>query len=203
MSVFLMPATNCPTNGGMGVTFDKTVHCLAEWPHATFLRISVADEGCEVAYETAVLGRLRLWECDQHVVNCEAGARCTYRSGGVALRPPPHSPPCTVRLPALAVARCHPSRTSAAVAIEEAELQEPSWTRERLGLYTVYRESKSYTVAHLPLLEPDQHVKVKAHGANTECCDKNASIMPIRRLSSRYEDTWLRTCLARHAGEGT
>ena len=43
----------------MNAPFAETVHCVAAEPHATFLRISVADSGQEVAYETAVLGRLR------------------------------------------------------------------------------------------------------------------------------------------------
>ena len=40
--------------------FDEKVHCVAAEPHATFLRIGITDgrQG-EVAYETAVLGRLR------------------------------------------------------------------------------------------------------------------------------------------------
>ena len=43
----------------MNPTFGKQVHCVAAEPHATFLRVSVKDGGQEVAYETAVLGRLR------------------------------------------------------------------------------------------------------------------------------------------------
>ena len=34
-------------------------HCVAAEPHATFLRVAVTDRGQEVAYESAVLGRLR------------------------------------------------------------------------------------------------------------------------------------------------
>jgi len=37
----------------------ETVHCVAAEPNATFLRVSVGDEGHEVAYEIAVLGRLK------------------------------------------------------------------------------------------------------------------------------------------------
>jgi len=44
---------------GMNAPINKTVHCLAAEPHATFLRVSIADGGQEVAYESAVLGRLR------------------------------------------------------------------------------------------------------------------------------------------------
>lgn len=44
---------------GMNAPINKAVHCLAAEPHATFLRVSIADGGQEVAYESAVLGRLR------------------------------------------------------------------------------------------------------------------------------------------------
>jgi len=50
-----------PRNGGMNAAYqkDEMVHCLAAEPQAAFLRISLADRGKEVAYETVVLGRLR------------------------------------------------------------------------------------------------------------------------------------------------
>ena len=35
------------------------MHCVAAEPHATFLSIRVIDNGQEVAYESAVLGRLQ------------------------------------------------------------------------------------------------------------------------------------------------
>ena len=45
---------------GMNAAFDQTVHCIAAEPDATLFRVSVSDgSGQEVAYETAVLGRLR------------------------------------------------------------------------------------------------------------------------------------------------
>ena len=47
---------------GMNAAFDRAVHCIAAEPSATFLRVSVHDSNRqrqEVAYETAVLGRLR------------------------------------------------------------------------------------------------------------------------------------------------
>jgi len=44
---------------GINATFGHTVHCLASEPDASFLRIGVTDSGAEVAYEIAVLGRLR------------------------------------------------------------------------------------------------------------------------------------------------
>jgi hypothetical protein len=44
---------------GMNVTIDRTAHCIAAEPHTTFLRIGVVDRGQEVAFEGAVLGRLR------------------------------------------------------------------------------------------------------------------------------------------------
>lgn len=44
---------------GMNATFEQTIHCVAAEPSATFLRTSVVDQGREVAYEVAVLGRLR------------------------------------------------------------------------------------------------------------------------------------------------
>jgi len=44
---------------GLNAVIDEEVHCVAAEPHATFLRIGVVDGGREVAFETAVLGRLR------------------------------------------------------------------------------------------------------------------------------------------------
>lgn len=44
---------------GMNATFDYVVHCIAAEKHATFVRIGVKDNSNEVAYEAAVLGRLR------------------------------------------------------------------------------------------------------------------------------------------------
>ena len=46
-------------SNGMNAAFGETIHCVAAEPHATFLRVSVIDGGQDVAYETAVLGRLR------------------------------------------------------------------------------------------------------------------------------------------------
>jgi len=48
-------------SGGLSTscTFCETVYCVAAEPRATFLRISVTHEGREIAFETAVLGRLR------------------------------------------------------------------------------------------------------------------------------------------------
>lgn len=47
-------------NSGMNVTMGSEVHCFAAEPHASFLRISVIDDRYqEVAFESAVLGRLR------------------------------------------------------------------------------------------------------------------------------------------------
>jgi len=46
-------------SGGLNVGIGRTVHCIAAEPHATFLRVGVTDLNQEVAYETAVLGRLR------------------------------------------------------------------------------------------------------------------------------------------------
>jgi len=45
--------------GGMNASFNATIHCIVSEPRTTFLRIAVTDRGQEVAYETAVLGRLR------------------------------------------------------------------------------------------------------------------------------------------------
>lgn len=42
-----------------GAVFNQQVHCVATEPHATFFRVGVSDGGREVAYEIAVLGRLR------------------------------------------------------------------------------------------------------------------------------------------------
>jgi len=44
---------------GMNAVFEKKVHCFAAEPHATFIRVSITDGNTEVAYETAVLGRLK------------------------------------------------------------------------------------------------------------------------------------------------
>lgn len=51
--------TRCVLGNGMNAAFVQEVHCVAAEPDATFLRASVTDGGLEVAYETAVLGRLR------------------------------------------------------------------------------------------------------------------------------------------------
>jgi len=45
---------------GMNVQLGSTVHCCAAEPHSTFFRVGVSDDGQEVAFETAVLGRFRL-----------------------------------------------------------------------------------------------------------------------------------------------
>ena len=53
-------ATSAVEGNGMNAPFDQTVHCVAAEPSATFLRVSVLDSNRQVvAYETAVLGRLR------------------------------------------------------------------------------------------------------------------------------------------------
>jgi len=44
---------------GMNATLGEQFHCLTVEPYATFLRVGVTDRGQEVAYETALLGRLR------------------------------------------------------------------------------------------------------------------------------------------------
>ena len=44
---------------GLHAVLNETVHCLASEPAQTFFRVSVLDRKAEVAYETAVLGRLR------------------------------------------------------------------------------------------------------------------------------------------------
>lgn len=45
---------------GLNAPFGQTVHCVAAEPTATFLRVGILDGSQEVAYETAVLGRLRV-----------------------------------------------------------------------------------------------------------------------------------------------
>jgi len=45
-------------SNGMHATFHEKIHFVAAEPHATFLRVNLTDGGQEVAYETAVLGRL-------------------------------------------------------------------------------------------------------------------------------------------------
>eukprot|EP00966_Prymnesium_polylepis_P169216 3912751-Prymnesium_polylepis.1 len=54
----------------MNAVFGALVHCAAAEPHATFLRIGVIDGRQEVAYETAVLGRLR---CGYRVLQLRGG----------------------------------------------------------------------------------------------------------------------------------
>jgi len=44
---------------GLNATLRQEFHCVATDPHATFLKVAVTDGGHEVAYETAVQGRLR------------------------------------------------------------------------------------------------------------------------------------------------
>mmetsp|Transcript_64229 Transcript_64229/g.191742 ORF Transcript_64229/g.191742 Transcript_64229/m.191742 type:complete len:606 (+) Transcript_64229:5599-7416(+) len=51
--------TQTVKKNGLSAIFDDKVHCAAAEPYATFLRVQVVDGGEEVAYETAVLGRLR------------------------------------------------------------------------------------------------------------------------------------------------
>ena len=48
-------------SNGLNAEFGETLHCVAAEPHATFLRVGAFDfdDGKEVAYEIAVLGRLR------------------------------------------------------------------------------------------------------------------------------------------------
>ena len=48
-----------PRYSGLNATFGEQVHCVAAEPDATVVRVSVTDGGQEVAYETAMLGRLR------------------------------------------------------------------------------------------------------------------------------------------------
>eukprot|EP00966_Prymnesium_polylepis_P233288 5395260-Prymnesium_polylepis.1 len=51
--------STAPVEGnGMNAPFGATFHCVAAEP-STFLRVGVIDGGREVAYESAVLGRLR------------------------------------------------------------------------------------------------------------------------------------------------
>ena len=51
-------ATAAVKGNGLNATFGEKMYCVAAEPHATFLRISVTDDGEEVAHETCVLGRL-------------------------------------------------------------------------------------------------------------------------------------------------
>ena len=49
-----------PGRNGLMAPFGSKVHCITAEPHSTFLRVGVTDRGHEVAFELAVLGRLRL-----------------------------------------------------------------------------------------------------------------------------------------------
>ena len=44
---------------GVNAAFNTTVHCVAAEPHSTFVRVTVTDDGREVAYDCCVLARLR------------------------------------------------------------------------------------------------------------------------------------------------
>ena len=44
---------------GLNAKFGATAHCVASEPDATFIRMSVTDDEQELAYEVAVLARLR------------------------------------------------------------------------------------------------------------------------------------------------
>ena len=48
-----------PGDNGMNAAFGEEVHCVAAEPHAAFVRLGIMDGGREVAFEVAVLGRLR------------------------------------------------------------------------------------------------------------------------------------------------
>lgn len=52
-------STHTVAGNGMNAQFDETFHCIASEPDTSFLRVGVTDGGQEVAYEIAVLGRLR------------------------------------------------------------------------------------------------------------------------------------------------
>ena len=52
--------TKAVEGNGLNAAFSQVVNCIAAEPHATILRVSVVDSnGQELAFETAVLGRLR------------------------------------------------------------------------------------------------------------------------------------------------
>eukprot|EP00966_Prymnesium_polylepis_P297478 6873167-Prymnesium_polylepis.3 len=51
--------TSVVKGNGMNAPFRSTIHCAAAEPHATFLKVTIADGGHDVAFESAVLGRLR------------------------------------------------------------------------------------------------------------------------------------------------
>ena len=44
---------------GLNAHFGETIHCMAAEPHETFVRVSVLEGKQEVAFEVALLGRLR------------------------------------------------------------------------------------------------------------------------------------------------
>ena len=46
-------------DNGLIASFGEKIYCVCAEPQAVFFRVSVVDGGQEVAYETAVLGRLR------------------------------------------------------------------------------------------------------------------------------------------------
>jgi len=52
-------STSTVASNGMNAAFGETIHCVAAEPHASFLHVTMADGGCDVAYTSCVLGRLR------------------------------------------------------------------------------------------------------------------------------------------------
>lgn len=51
--------TGVVEGNGLNAHFEETIHCVSSEPEGTFLRIGVRDDGREVAFTIAVLGRLR------------------------------------------------------------------------------------------------------------------------------------------------
>eukprot|EP00966_Prymnesium_polylepis_P044181 1024063-Prymnesium_polylepis.2 len=58
-NVGVTASTIAVESSGMNAAFAEPLHCVAAEPHSTILSITVSDDGREVAYDTAVLGRLR------------------------------------------------------------------------------------------------------------------------------------------------
>jgi len=54
-------STAAVSRNGMNAAFGDVMHCVAAEPHSTFIRVGVTDTSSsqEIAFETAVLGRLR------------------------------------------------------------------------------------------------------------------------------------------------
>mmetsp|Transcript_54368 Transcript_54368/g.143091 ORF Transcript_54368/g.143091 Transcript_54368/m.143091 type:complete len:127 (-) Transcript_54368:436-816(-) len=106
----------------MNAAFGESLHCVAAEPDATFVRFSVADRGREVAYESAVLGRLRrgyrvlllrLPKTGTRIELCYLFVRISFRSeanvGAKVMHGPSVQACCQAKLARMEAGHCLPS----------------------------------------------------------------------------------------------